>query len=132
MLRRGYHPQEEAPGKAEARQAPLKNGGKRRNPARSLYGSPAPGGGMTVPSRPSLWRDMKRWLPGVLISLVALIVVFNFVKWDELSGAWATAAQPLNILAAVLLSIISILIRALLWKTLLKGQTTFKNSFFII
>lgn len=87
---------------------------------------------MTVPSRSSVWRDAKRWLPGVIISLVALFVVFRFVNWEELSGAWATAAQPLNILVAILLSVISVCIRALLWKTLLKGKTTFKNSFFII
>lgn len=87
---------------------------------------------MTVPPRSSIWRDAKRWLPGVLISLVALFVVFRFVNWEELSGAWATAAQPLNILAAVTISVLSVCIRALLWKTLLKGKTTFKNSFFII
>jgi glycosyltransferase 2 family protein len=87
---------------------------------------------VTVPSRPSLWRDAKRWLPGVVISLVALFVVFRFVNWQELSAAWGTAAQPLNILAAVLLSILSVCVRAFLWKTLLKGRTSFINSFFII
>jgi uncharacterized protein (TIRG00374 family) len=87
---------------------------------------------MTVPSRPSAWRDAKRWLPGVIISLVALFVIFRFVNWNELASAWTTAAQPLNILIAIVLSIISVFVRALLWKTLLKGQTTFKDSFFII
>lgn len=87
---------------------------------------------MTNPPGPSFWRDAKRWLPGVLISGVALFVLFRFVNWEELSAAWATAAQPLNILAAFVLSVISVCVRAVLWQTLLKGRATFKSSFFII
>ena len=87
---------------------------------------------MTIPPQPSVWRDAKRWLPGVLISGVALFVVFQFVNWNELSAAWAMVAKPLNILIALILSVISVCVRAILWKTLLKGRTTFKRSFFII
>lgn len=87
---------------------------------------------MTVTPQPSVWRDAKRWLPGILISGVALFVLFRFVNWNELSAAWATVAQPFNILVAFVLTVISMCVRAILWRTLLEGRTTYKRSFFII
>ncbi len=83
--------------------------------------------------KPSLWRDARRWLPGVLISLVALFVLFQFSGWDwaGLVASWA-AFQWTTLAALVGLTIVSLLIRAVLWRTLLEERASIAQTFFII
>jgi uncharacterized protein (TIRG00374 family) len=78
-------------------------------------------------------RDAGRWLPGVIISLVALVILFTLSNWNwaDLVKSWAAFQWPT--LAALLgLTLLSLLIRALLWRTLLKERATFAQAFFII
>ena len=78
-----------------------------------------------------LWRNVRRWLPGAIISLIALITVFRLARWEDLKLAFTTI-QPLYLLAAVVISIVSLGTRAMAWRVLLKNRATFKQSFFII
>ena len=78
-----------------------------------------------------LWRNVRRWLPGAIISLIALITVFRLARWEDLKLAFTTI-QPLYLLVAVVISIVSLGTRALAWRVLLKNRATFKQSFFII
>ncbi len=86
---------------------------------------------MKLPEPTSLWRNVRRWLPGVIISAVALFFVFRVVTFQDLGKAFA-AIQPLNLAAAVTLSIISVVVRAAAWKTILGGKPKMLSSFFII
>jgi hypothetical protein len=46
-------------------------------------------------SRPTVWRNVRRWLPGVLISLIAIAALFQLSNWEDISLAF-TALQPVN------------------------------------
>ncbi len=82
-------------------------------------------------SSSGLWRNARRWLPGAIISLIALVTVFRLASWNDLKLAFTTI-QPLYLLVAVVISIVSLGTRALAWRVLLKYRATFKQSFFII
>ncbi len=82
-------------------------------------------------SSSGLWRNARRWLPGAIISLIALVTVFRLASWNDLKLAFSTI-QPLYLLVAVVISIVSLGTRALAWRVLLKYRATFKQSFFII
>ncbi len=43
---------------------------------------------MTHGLDPSFWRDARRWLPGVLISVVALFVVVPIGELGGSAAAW--------------------------------------------
>ncbi len=88
---------------------------------------------MTVSQKPSLWRDARRWLPGVLISLVALFFLFQLSNWNwaDLVRSWAAFQWPTLVLI-LFLTILSLVVRAILWRTLLEERTTITRSFFII
>jgi len=78
-----------------------------------------------------LWRNARRWLPGAIISLIALVTVFRLARWEDLKLAFSTI-QPLNLLAAVVISLVSLGTRGMAWRVLLRYRATFKQSFFII
>ncbi len=86
---------------------------------------------MRLPEPTSLWRNVRRWLPGVIISAVALFFVFRVVTFQDLGKAFS-AIQPLNLAIAVAFSIISLFVRAAAWKTILGGKPKIGPSFFII
>lgn len=73
----------------------------------------------------------RRWLPGVLISVVALAVVLQLATWQDIELAF-TAVRPLNLAAAVALTLISLSLRAQAWRVLLDRKATFKQAFWII
>jgi uncharacterized protein (TIRG00374 family) len=79
----------------------------------------------------SLWRSVRRWLPGVIISVVALFFVFRIVTFQDLARAFSTI-QPLNLAVALVFSVISLIVRAAAWKTILGGKPKMGQSFFIV
>ena len=70
------------------------------------------------------------WVPGVIISGIALFVLSRFVKFDELLVA-IKKFTPVNIIVIIILIIIPLGFRALAWKSLLQ-EITFKDSFLMI
>lgn len=79
----------------------------------------------------SLWKDVRRWLPGVVISVVALIALFRLASWEDLSMAFA-AIRPLNVTVAVILILVSLGTRAQAWRVLLEGRSSFSQAYFIV
>lgn len=79
----------------------------------------------------SLWQDARRWLPGVLISGVALFVVFRVANWADLSLAFKNI-QPLNLTIAVTITVLTLGTRAFAWRQLLEEKASFRDAFFII
>lgn len=79
----------------------------------------------------SLRSTVRRWLPGVLISIVALAVVIQLAGWQDIELAF-TAVRPLNLGAATLLTVMSLGLRAVAWRALLDWKASFRQAFFII
>jgi glycosyltransferase 2 family protein len=76
-------------------------------------------------------RNLLRWLPGLFISIVALVLVFRLANKNDFTKAFE-ALQPINLLIAVVLTVISLGARAMAWRTLLEGKTSLSKSFFTI
>ncbi len=83
------------------------------------------------PKKKSFWRKAIRWLPGVVISVVAIAVVLSLSQWQDVSLAFE-ALRPINIVIAAVLTVISLGTRAMAWRVLLQGRPSLKQSFFII
>lgn len=69
-----------------------------------------------------------RWLPGVVISIVAIYVIYRTVEWNELISAFKNL-DPILILSAILLFLISLLFRSLEWRQLTGNKVTILQSF---
>jgi glycosyltransferase 2 family protein len=76
------------------------------------------------------FRQILRWLPGVIISLVAAYFIARFIEVDDLVQAMRTFTA-LDITVVIGLDILSFVTRALGWKNLLEG-ISFKQAFLII
>ena len=77
------------------------------------------------------WRKTRRWLPGLLISIVALVVLIRLASWHELEVAF-TAIKPINLAAAIALTLISLVTRSLAWRVLLGNRTSVRKAFLVI
>jgi glycosyltransferase 2 family protein len=73
-------------------------------------------------------KDWQRALPGLLVSLVSLGVVLYFVDLQELGQALLLADYRF-IAAGVLLNITWLVVRGMVWKTLLPEQVPYKTVF---
>jgi hypothetical protein len=82
-------------------------------------------------AKPTIWRSVRRWLPGVVISLVAVIVLFQLSNWADISLAF-TALRPMNLGIALVLTILSLGTRAMGWVVLLEYKTTLSKAFFTV
>ncbi len=79
-------------------------------------------------ARPSPLREAGRWLPGLLISAVALYALSRSVRWEDVRAAFA--AMDWRYLIPVVIGYgISMAVRALAWRTLLEEKVTFWQSF---
>lgn len=76
------------------------------------------------------WKSLSRWLPGVLISIVALFVVLRLVKWQDLGPALASI-RPIYIFAAIGFTLLFLLIRALAWRAILAGKPSLSQTFWV-
>jgi uncharacterized protein (TIRG00374 family) len=76
-------------------------------------------------------RKLLRWLPGVLISGIAIFLVFKILDldWQGLSAAFARIKIE-YLLIGVLLFLLSLVLRALGWRTILANKVSFPSAFF--
>lgn len=75
------------------------------------------------------WKNLLRWLPGVLISAIALYAVFKLVQFQDLKSAFTTASW--QFLGGIfVLDTISLLIRGKAWQTILGNKVNWKQAFF--
>jgi uncharacterized protein (TIRG00374 family) len=73
-------------------------------------------------------RDTLRVLPGVIVSLIALVIIFMIVDWQDVLRALAQADyRYLSLGLPVYL--LGYVFRALAWRTLLRGDVPFKEVF---
>lgn len=77
------------------------------------------------------WQGVGRWLPGVVISAIALVAVFKFTHWQDLSTA-IKAIQPIYLAAAISLTILSLITKSMIWRTLLDNRVSLWKTFLIV
>lgn len=76
-------------------------------------------------------REWLRWLPGVLISAVALFVVFRLARWEGLSTAFTTIRWQYIGLSG-LFTLAFLVVRSAAWWVLLDNRPSFKETFLVI
>jgi uncharacterized protein (TIRG00374 family) len=76
----------------------------------------------------SMWRDFRRWLPGVLISLIALYMVFRLASWQDIGQAFQSI-KLVYLIPGTLLVLLWLALRGLGLRALLVNQTGFWPSF---
>lgn len=86
---------------------------------------------MTLPKPRSIWQEARRWLPGVLISIVALFVLFRLANWQDLGLAFQSI-RLWNLLIALVLTLASLVVRSAAWKALLADRPKLLDAFSII
>ncbi len=77
----------------------------------------------------SRWKKILRWLPGLIISLIAIIAIFKFVNVGDLKTAFSTVSIW-SIIGLVFLDIFGMLVRGKAWQVILGKGFTFKQAFF--
>jgi len=77
------------------------------------------------------WKNVRRWLPGTLISLVLLALIFHYVDLNQVAAALIRADLRF-ILLALVLAILWLFIRGLVWWTLLKRRPSYRATFFCL
>lgn len=78
-----------------------------------------------------LKANLKRWLPGAVISIIALIVVFKLADFQELGAAFA-AIRPISIILMLAFTFASLFTKSMAWRSLLGNKPTVKETFFIV
>lgn len=79
----------------------------------------------------NFWKSARRWLPGVIISLVAIAAILYFVDLQRFVQAIRSANYWL-LLAAFAGSLIWLLVRGMVWLTLLRGKATYRDTFLTV
>jgi len=74
-------------------------------------------------------KDIKRWLPGALISIALIAAILYFVDFRTTWNAIRTANYSLLAISAVL-AFLWILVRAKVWQTLLRGKPKYLDVLF--
>lgn len=76
----------------------------------------------------NFWKSTRRWLPGALISLIAIIAILYFVDLQQFVDAIRSANYGL-LLGAFACSFLWLSIRGVVWRTILRGRATYRDVF---
>jgi uncharacterized protein (TIRG00374 family) len=74
-------------------------------------------------------KDIKRWLPGAIISVAIIAAILYFVDFDTMLNAVRGADYRL-LAAAIPLSFLWMFVRAKVWRTLLRDKPTYRDVLF--
>lgn len=76
-------------------------------------------------------RDWKRLIPGIIVSIVSLVLLAFFVDWEQFVTA-LKLADYLRIAYALLLTFVWLGVRSVYWRTLLQERATIQQVFFTV
>ena len=77
---------------------------------------------------PSFSKDLKRWLPGTIVSIVLIAAILYFVDIPKVIAAIRSADyRILGVL--MVLSFAWMFVRAIVWRTLLRERASYRNVF---
>ncbi len=73
-------------------------------------------------------QNAKRWLPGAIVSIALIVLVLNAVDIQEVGKELHNANYTLIILAGIL-SAIWLMVRGMVWRTLLRNIPSYRDTF---
>jgi len=76
-------------------------------------------------------KDVKRWLPGAIVSILLIAAILYFVDLRAMVDAVRHANFPL-LLVAFSIGFLWLVIRAVVWRTLLRNRASFSDVFWTI
>jgi hypothetical protein len=76
-------------------------------------------------------KDIKRWLPGAVVSLVLIAVILYFVDLGEMLDAVRNANYAL-LGVAILIGFLWMAVRAIVWRTLLRNRASYLDVLFTV
>jgi uncharacterized protein (TIRG00374 family) len=76
----------------------------------------------------NFWKSARRWLPGLLISLIAIAAILYFVDLQRFIDAIRAADYGL-LLASLVLALVWLGVRSIVWRTLLRGRASYRDVF---
>jgi uncharacterized protein (TIRG00374 family) len=76
-------------------------------------------------------KDVKRWLPGAIVSVVLIAVILYYVDLAAVVRAIAHA-NPVILLVAFATGFVWLLVRAVVWRTLLRNRASYSDVFWTI
>ena len=76
-------------------------------------------------------KDIKRWLPGAIVSIALIAAILYFVDLRAMVDAVRHANLPLLFLAFAL-GFVWLLVRAQVWRTLLRNRASFGDVFWTV
>jgi hypothetical protein len=79
----------------------------------------------------NFWKSARRWLPGVVISLIAILVIIHFVDLNRFLASVRSANYWL-ILLSLVISIIWLMVRGIVWRSLLRGRASYRDVFWTL
>ena len=81
--------------------------------------------------RSSQFKSLLRLLPGLIISLTAILIITQLVSWKDL-GPSLRKFTPVYIAASVTLTLLFLGIRSIAWRSLLGGRPKISQTFWVI
>jgi uncharacterized protein (TIRG00374 family) len=79
----------------------------------------------------NFWKTARRWLPGVVISLIAIAAIVKFVDLNQFVLAIRSANYWL-LLAFLVTSIVWLMVRGIVWRTLLRNRASYRDVFWTL
>jgi len=76
----------------------------------------------------NFWKSARRWLPGMLISLVAIAAILYFVDLQRFVDAILSANYWL-LLSVFPISVIWLFVRGMVWRTILRERASYRDVF---
>ncbi len=76
----------------------------------------------------SFWKDLRRMLPGIIISLIVVAVILYFVDLRQTLAAIESANYAI-LLIVLIMGVCWLLVRGLVWRTLLRNRASYRDVF---
>jgi len=73
-------------------------------------------------------KDIKRWLPGALVSILLIVGILYFVDFHEMAEAFRSANYFILVFS-LSLSFLWMAVRAIVWRTLLRDRASYRDVF---
>ena len=78
---------------------------------------------------PNWKKQVTRWLPGLVISAIAIYAIVHFTRGQHIGEALKTVKIGF-ILLLIVLTLLSLIARSIAWRTILGNKISLVNSFF--
>lgn len=80
---------------------------------------------------PQFLKDVKRWLPGALVSILIIAAILYFVDFSQMAEAIRSANYVL-LGIALPLAVVWVMVRAIVWRVLLRERASYRDVLFTV